>query len=60
MNIYQTTRASSDSNTRKKIMTLKSFKFIDLPNVAVEWLTLLLRIPKVPGSNLGPETDYPA
>jgi hypothetical protein len=29
------------------------------PNVAVEWLTHLLRIRKVPGSNLGPETRYP-
>jgi len=24
----------------------------------VEWLTLLLRIQEVPGSNLGPETGY--
>jgi hypothetical protein len=29
------------------------------PNVVVEWLTLLLRIRKVPASNLGPETGYP-
>jgi hypothetical protein len=25
----------------------------------VKWLTLLLRIREAPGSNLGPETDYP-
>jgi hypothetical protein len=29
------------------------------PNVVVEWLTLLLGIQEVPGSNLGPETGYP-
>jgi hypothetical protein len=28
------------------------------PNVVVEWLTLLLRIRKVPSSNLGTETGY--
>jgi hypothetical protein len=28
-------------------------------NVVVEWLTLLLRIQQVPGSNLGLETGYP-
>jgi hypothetical protein len=30
----------------------------DLPIVVVEWLTLLLRIREVPGSNVGPETAY--
>jgi hypothetical protein len=29
------------------------------PNVMVEWLTFLLRIREVLGSNLGPETGYP-
>jgi hypothetical protein len=29
------------------------------PNVVVEWLTLLLRIREVPGTNLGSETGYP-
>jgi hypothetical protein len=29
------------------------------PIVVVEWLTLLLRIRKVPGLNLGSETGYP-
>jgi hypothetical protein len=29
-----------------------------LPNVVVEWLTLLLRIREVPALNLGSETDY--
>jgi hypothetical protein len=28
-------------------------------NVVVKWLTLVLRIRDVPGSNLGPETGYP-
>jgi hypothetical protein len=30
-----------------------------LLNVAVEWLTLLVRVREVPGSNLGPETGSP-
>jgi hypothetical protein len=30
-----------------------------LPNVVAEWLSLLLRIREAPGSNLGPEADYP-
>jgi hypothetical protein len=29
-------------------------------NVVVEWLALLLRIREIPGSNLSPETGYPA
>jgi hypothetical protein len=29
------------------------------PNVVLEWLTLLLLIREVPGSNIGPETAYP-
>jgi hypothetical protein len=29
------------------------------PNVVVEWLTLLLLIREIPGSNLGPEIAYP-
>jgi hypothetical protein len=29
------------------------------PNVEVEWLTLLLRIREVRGSNLGPDSGYP-
>jgi hypothetical protein len=28
-------------------------------NVVVDWLKLLLHIPEVPGSKLGPETGYP-
>jgi hypothetical protein len=31
--------------------------YLEHPNVMVEWLTLLLRIRKVPGSNLGQETS---
>jgi hypothetical protein len=30
-----------------------------IPNVVVEWLTLLLRIPKVPASYLGSEIGCP-
>jgi hypothetical protein len=30
-----------------------------LANVVVEWLTPLLRILEVPGSNIGPGTAYP-
>jgi hypothetical protein len=29
------------------------------PNVVVEWLTLLIHIWEVLGSNLSPETGYP-
>jgi hypothetical protein len=29
------------------------------PNVVVEWLTLLLLIREVLGTDLGPETGYP-
>jgi hypothetical protein len=29
------------------------------PNLAAEWLALLLKIREVPGTNLGPQTDYP-
>jgi hypothetical protein len=32
---------------------------IGVPKVVVKWLTLLLRIGEVPGSNLGQETGYP-
>jgi hypothetical protein len=35
------------------------FSIVFVPNVVVEWLTLLLRIWEVLGSNLGPETGYP-
>jgi hypothetical protein len=31
---------------------------IIISNIAAEWLVLLLRIQKVPGSNFGPEADY--
>jgi hypothetical protein len=24
----------------------------------IEWLAILLRVPEIPGSNLGPDTDY--
>jgi hypothetical protein len=30
-----------------------------VPNVVVEWLTFLLRIKEIPGSNLGSETGNP-
>jgi hypothetical protein len=32
---------------------------MSLEVVVIEWLTLLLPILVVPGSNPGPETDYP-
>jgi hypothetical protein len=28
-------------------------------NVMIEWLTLIIHIPEVPGSNFSPETGYP-
>jgi hypothetical protein len=39
-------------------MTFTESLDVNLPNVVVEWLTLLLRIPEVPGLILGPETGY--
>jgi hypothetical protein len=41
--------------------TLQSFglPIRALPNVVVEWLTLLILIREVQGLNLGPETGYP-
>jgi hypothetical protein len=36
-----------------------SWRNIILPKYSVEWLTLLIRIREVTGSNLGPEIDYP-
>jgi hypothetical protein len=33
--------------------------FLDPPTVAAEWLTFLLCISKVLGSNIDPETGYP-
>jgi hypothetical protein len=35
------------------------YKYSKLLNVVVEWLSLLLLIREVSGSNLGPETGYP-
>jgi hypothetical protein len=32
---------------------------IPVLNVMIEWLTILLRIREVPGSNFGQETGYP-
>jgi len=43
-----------------KILKSSDYKFSTFtPNVVIEWLTILLRIREVPGSNLGPETGYP-
>jgi hypothetical protein len=38
--------------------TIYEQSLVITPKVLVQWLTLLLRIRKVPGSNLGPETGY--
>jgi hypothetical protein len=46
-----------------KILYFSNSGFIrqlsEVPNVVVEWLTLLFGIWEVPDSNLGPETGYP-
>jgi hypothetical protein len=39
-------------------MTLGSSSMTQKPNFVVEWLTLLLHIREVPGSNLDQETGY--
>jgi hypothetical protein len=39
---------------------IKQFKVSHMPDVMVDWLTLLLRIREVPGSNVGLETGCPA
>jgi hypothetical protein len=41
-----------------RILIVWDYKYVK-PNVMVEWLTLLLRIREVPGSNLSPEAGYP-
>jgi hypothetical protein len=47
-----------DTNiSQKHTVFIFSLK-IKTPDIVVEWLTLLLRIPEFPGSNLGPETGY--
>jgi hypothetical protein len=33
--------------------------YLKKPKVLAEWLTLLLRIREIPGSNIGPEIGYP-
>jgi hypothetical protein len=35
------------------------FNTLFRPNVMTKWLALLLHIREDPGSNLGPDTDYP-
>jgi hypothetical protein len=49
-----------ETDTKRKEMdkAVGQFKYRS-PHVAVEWLALLLRIRKVPGSNLGPEIGCP-
>jgi hypothetical protein len=39
-------------------LMLKTVSSSVTPNMVVEWLTLLLRIREIPGSNLHPETGY--
>jgi hypothetical protein len=41
------------------LIPLKALSIFASPNVVVEWLTLLLRIREISGSNLGPKTGYP-
>jgi hypothetical protein len=41
------------------VVSLSSVASSERQNVVVEWLTHLLRIRDVPGSNLGTETSYP-
>jgi hypothetical protein len=40
------------------LISLPFFFFFLKSNVVVEWLTLLLRVCEVPGSNLGSKTGY--
>jgi hypothetical protein len=41
------------------LIPLKALSIFASPNVVVEWLTLLLRIREISGSNFGPKTGYP-
>jgi hypothetical protein len=41
-----------------KMLVVVAVRLQPLPNVVVQWLSLLLGIREVPGSNLGPETAY--
>jgi hypothetical protein len=52
--VSQQVKVSSNKvETNNSIVASKQIR----PNVVVEWLTLLLRIRQIPGSNLGP--GYP-
>jgi hypothetical protein len=53
------TPALDSTNARLSTLLYLTFKHCMLLNVAVEWITLLLRIREAPGSNLSPEIGYP-
>jgi hypothetical protein len=49
----------SNSGIQSQLLHINNNNNMVTPNVIVEWLTILLRIREVSGSNLGPETSYP-
>jgi hypothetical protein len=55
----QATEHEISPNTIVSMDLNNPFNYVTRPNVVVQQLTLLLRNLEVPGSNLGPETDYP-
>jgi hypothetical protein len=54
-NIYSAMLNNSPPSSRLKECSLH---IAAAEKVAAEWFALLLHLSEVPGSNLGPETDY--
>jgi hypothetical protein len=60
VNCSNATATKSPAHTEiKQAYSLYKYLKSHALNVMVKWLTLLLRIREVLGSNLGPETGYP-
>jgi hypothetical protein len=58
--VGQLVRVSASTNRFLKHVNYAILFLIEwLPNVLVRWLTFLLYIQEVPGSNLSLETSYP-
>jgi hypothetical protein len=50
---------TTTTTTTMMMMMIVVKVVVVVPNVVVEWLTLLLHIREVPGSNICPKTDCP-
>jgi hypothetical protein len=54
MNVLKFSPSPQNHSEGSKVPVCVQLATLSLPNVVIEWLTLLLRILEVPGSNLGP------